>query len=348
MRREGHPEGGTVADRVPGAAGRPVVHPPHHGRPDRRATDRRTRAERADAGAARPTRVAPRQTSAAARHPKVLLTGARGLREAGDVKHRMALIGALALGVMISLLLVGRARAAEPPARWTPDPGETLQYQLSGTIDRSVDATVFDVDLFEVSRATIAALQARGAHVLCYLNAGTWEPYRPDSARFPASVKGRRVDGWEDERWLDIRRLDVLKPIMAARLDRCAAKGFDGVEYDWIDGYAQDTGFPLTRAAQLRYDRWLARAAQARGLAVAQKNGPGLVRALVDTWDLAVVEECFQYRECWRYQAYLDRGKPVLVVEYRLARDRFCDRATAMGIHAIRKHLRLDAWRASC
>ena len=62
-----------------------------------------------------------------------------------------------------------------------------------------------------------------------------------------------------------------------ARLDRCAAKGFDGVEFDWIDGYVQHTGFAITRHGQLRYDRWLARAAHARGLVVAQKNGPGLV-----------------------------------------------------------------------
>lgn len=261
----------------------------------------------------------------------------------------MAVAGALAIGVMIALLMVGRARAAEPAAGWwTPGPAETFQYQLSGRIDRTVDATVFDVDLFTVSRETIAALQAEGRHVLCYLDAGSWEPYRPDAARFPARVLGKAVEGWEDERWLDIRKLAVLKPLMRARLDRCAAKGFDGVEYDWIDGYVQDTGFPLTRADQLRYDRWLAKAAHARGLAVAQKNGPGLVSDLVDTWDMAVVEECFQYRECGRYRPYVEAGKPVFVVEYRLTTAEFCDRAAALGMTAIRKRLSLDAWRATC
>lgn len=261
----------------------------------------------------------------------------------------MALMGALAIGLMIAFLLVGRVRAAEPAAdHWIPTADETLQYQLTEPIDTSIDATVYDVDLFAVRPSVIAALQGQGRHVLCYLDAGSWEPYRPDADAFPASVKGRAVQGWEDERWLDIRRLDVLKPLMSARLDRCAAKGFDGVEYDWIDGYAQRTGFPLTKADQLRYDRWLARAAHARGLAVAQKNGPGLVTDLVASWDLAVTEQCFQYDECWRYAPYLRAGKPVLDVEYELTRDAFCPRARETGVAAIRKHLRLDAWRAAC
>jgi hypothetical protein len=33
--------------------------------------------------------------------------------------------------------------------------------------------------------------------------------------------KGRTLDGWPAERWLDIRRIDVLRPIMAARMDVC-------------------------------------------------------------------------------------------------------------------------------
>lgn len=265
------------------------------------------------------------------------------------MKHRHALLGAIAIGLMVALMLVGRARAATPTGSgWVPSAGETWQYQLSGAIDVTVDADILDVDLFTTRRSVIAGLHGRGRRVLCYVSAGSWEPYRPDSARFPAIVKGKAVQGWEDERWLDIRRMDILRPIMRARLDRCAAKGFDGVELDWIDGYAHDTGFPVTKADQLRYDRWLARAAHARGLVVAQKNAPGLVAALVGSWDLAVVEECFEWAECWRYRPYLDAGKPVLDVEYALDPDAFCDRADAMGIAAIRKRLRLDAHRVPC
>ena len=159
---------------------------------------------------------------------------------------------------------------------------------------------------------------------------------------------GKAVPGWPDERWLDIRRLDVLKPILGARLDRCAQKGFDGVEYDWIDGYQQHTGFAITRADQLRFDRWLAKAAHARGLAVGLKNGLGLIPDLVGRFDFAVNEQCFQYHECSRYKPFLNAGKAVFNVEYELEPGSFCDRAHALGISAISKHLALGAWRIGC
>lgn len=265
------------------------------------------------------------------------------------MKHRHALLAALALGFVIAFLLVGRARAAEagsPP--WTPSPGDTWQYQLSGAIDTAVEADVFDIDAFAVSAGTVGALHGLGRHAVCYIDAGSWEPYRPDSRRFPASVKGRIVPGWPDERWLDIRRLEVLRPILRDRLDRCAKNGFDGVELDWIDSYAQHTGFPLTRADQLGYDRWLARAAHRRGLAVALKNGLGLIKRLIGSYDFAVNEQCFQYHECWHYRPFLDAGRAVFNVEYEIPRSAFCDRAADLGIAAMRKHLALGAWRQPC
>ena len=47
-------------------------------------------------------------------------------------------------------------------------------------------------------------LHQRGIRVICYLSAGTWEPYRPDSASFSQELMGGPVAGWPDERWLDI------------------------------------------------------------------------------------------------------------------------------------------------
>jgi hypothetical protein len=261
--------------------------------------------------------------------------------------HRRAVLAALALGVLIALLGVGRVQAAEP-ARWAPDPTDSWQYQLSGRIDTTVDADVFDIDAFSTRREVVAALHDAGKRAVCYVDAGSWEPYRPDADRFPAAVIGKPVDGWPDERWLDIRRLDVLRPILRDRIERCAAKGFDGVEFDWTDGYLQDTGFDLGRADQLRFDRWLARAAHANGLAVGLKNALPLIRALVDDYDFAVNEQCFQYQECGRYAPFSSAGKAVFNVEYSLPRASFCDRAVAIGIMAIRKHLELDAWRRAC
>ena len=153
-----------------------------------------------------------------------------------------------------------------------PPPATTWQWQLSGRIDRSVKAEMYDIDLFDTSAATVASLHRRGRHVVCYLDAGTYEPGRPDAAAFPAAVLGAGVEGWPGERWLDIRRLDVLGPILKRRLDLCRRKGFDGVEPDNVDAYANDSGFPLSAADQLRFNRFVAAAAHARGLSVGLKN----------------------------------------------------------------------------
>jgi hypothetical protein len=37
------------------------------------------------------------------------------------------------------------------------------------------------------------------------------------------------TNGWPGERWLDVRRIDLLAPIMEARLDHAVTRGCDGV-----------------------------------------------------------------------------------------------------------------------
>jgi hypothetical protein len=227
--------------------------------------------------------------------------------------------------------------------------GLSWQWQLDGEpIDVSVDAEVFDIDLFETPAATVGTLHERGRKVICYLSAGSWEPYRPDAGAFPASVKGGVVEGWEDERWLDIRQLDVLRPLMAARFDLCQQKGFDGVEPDWLDHHTQDTGFPITAEDQLRYNRMLAELAHERGLAIGLKNDLDQVAALADLYDFAVVEQCAEFGECDLLRPFLDRDKPVFHAEYDLPTSAFCAESKRLGLSSIRKRLDLDAWREVC
>jgi hypothetical protein len=45
----------------------------------------------------------------------------------------------------------------------------------------------------------VAQLHAAGAHVVCYLSAGSWEDWRPDRQRYPAGVIGKAYDGWVRE-----------------------------------------------------------------------------------------------------------------------------------------------------
>ena len=233
-------------------------------------------------------------------------------------------------------------------AWWRPQPGTSWQWQLSGAIDTSVDARMYDIDLVETPRATINRLHRDGRVVICYFSAGSWENWRPDRDRFPPSVLGKPLAGWPGERWLDIRRLDILAPIMEARLDLAVDKGCDGVEPDNVDGFANDTGFPLRGLDQLRYNRWLAQAAHRRGLSVGLKNDLDQVGALVDDFDWALNEQCFQYDECDRLTPFIQRGKAVFGVEYQGDPSVFCPKANRMNLDWLRKNLNLDGWRIPC
>ncbi len=230
---------------------------------------------------------------------------------------------------------------------WRPPLVMSWQWQLTMPVDQSVDVQMYDIDLFDNSASVVTALHDAGRRVICYMEAGGWENYRPDAADYPASILGNVIGGYPDERYVDIRS-PLLRPIIEARLDLCKAKGFDGIEPDIDDSYTEDTGFPLTYADQITFNTWLAGAAHDRGLAIMLKNGPGLATALAPVFDMALSEQCFQYSECGAYSSFIDLGKPVFVVEYSLATSAFCPQANAMNFNAMRKNTRLDASRTPC
>ncbi len=234
---------------------------------------------------------------------------------------------------------------------WKPAVNTLWQWQLTQPIDMSVDAEMYDIDLFDTDASVVAALHARGRKVICYISAGSWEDWRPDKDRFPASVIGKDYEGWDGEKWLDIRQIDLLAPVMRARLDECRAKGFDGVEPDNIDAFTNDTGFPLTAADQLAYNRWLANEAHARGLSIGLKNDPEQVADLLPYFDWALTEDCFAEEWCADMLPFIAAGKPVFAAEYTdtgITTGQFCDRAQAMNFNAILKNRDLDAWQESC
>ncbi len=217
------------------------------------------------------------------------------------------------LGVAFLCLGVGSAHAAQ--AWWTPPQQLTWYWQLTGTA-RAEPTQAVDLDGFDTSAATVAALHTRGQRAICYIDVGTAENWRSDYREFPASVKGSTVDGWAGENWLDISQLSVLEPIMTARFQMCAQKGFDAVEADNIDGYENGTGFDLTAGEQLTYDEWIAQEVHALGMAVFQKNDPDQAAQLEPYFDGELDEECNRYSECGAFAPYLAAGKPVLNAEY--------------------------------
>ena len=231
---------------------------------------------------------------------------------------------------------------------WQPALNTSWQWQLTTPVDQTVNAQMYDIDMFDNDVSVVASLHAQGRKVICYISAGTFENWRPDAASFPAVVKGNAVSGWPGENWLDIRRLDILGPIMTARLDLCQTKGFDGVEPDNIDGYTNGTGFPLTAQDQINYNTFLANQAHARGLSVALKNDLDQVQALLPYFDWALNEQCFQYNECNTLVPFITAGKAVFEVEYSLSTSQFCPQANALNFNAMQKNLNLDAFRIPC
>jgi hypothetical protein len=231
--------------------------------------------------------------------------------------------------------------------RWLPTPGTPWQWQLTTPVDLTVDVPVYDIDGVENGPDVVAALHAKGRKVICYVNAGAAENFRADYPEFPPAVLGAS-DGWPGERWLDIRQLDILRPIMAARFDVCQQSGFDAIEADSVDGYENDTGFPLTATDQLAYNRMLADLAHQRGLSIGLKNDVEQTPDLVGDFDFAIDEQCVEYQECAALSPFVRAGKAVFEVEYNLPNTRFCPVVTALRFSSMRKNLSLDAARWPC
>jgi hypothetical protein len=238
---------------------------------------------------------------------------------------------------------------------WQPPPGTSWQWQLTGLpVDQSFDVDMYDIDLFDNDASTVAALHAQGRIVLCYISVGSWEDWRPDAGQFPPEVLGSDYEGWPGEKWLDIRRIDLLAPIMRARFDQCQAKGFDGIEPDNVNGYANETGFPLNYENQLAYNVWLAGEAHARGLSIGLKNDEAQAADLVSHFDWAMTEDCFADAWCEEMSPFIDAGKAVFAAEYtdQLTTNQFlnpvCSQAEALNLDVILKERDLNAWRLGC
>ena len=203
----------------------------------------------------------------------------------------------------------------QPGDVWAPAPGTSWQWQLSGSIDTSIDVSMYDIDLFDAPDAKLAALRADGRTLTCYFSAGSWEDWRYDADDFPQDAIGAGLDGWDGENWLDIMDPTV-RSIMEARLDLAVARGCDGVEPDNVDGYANRNGLGLNATEQLDYNRFLADAAHTRGLSVGLKNDLDQLEELEPWFDWALNEECASYGECGRLEVFTRAGKAVFHVEY--------------------------------
>lgn len=242
---------------------------------------------------------------------------------------------------------------------YKPSTGTTWQWQLQnnkdGELNLSYNVDIYDLDLFDTPIKTIQQLQAEEHKVICYFSAGSYENWRTDAAQFMSSDYGNTLDGWEGENWLDIRSRNVYK-IMLARLDLAVEKGCDGVEPDNVDGYTNNTGFSLTSDHQLAFNRFLANAAHERGLSIGLKNDLDQIPELVEYFDFAVNEQCFEYNECDTLKPFIDANKAVLTAEYQekyktepSVREAMCTAADELQFSTVILPLALDdSYRDSC
>jgi hypothetical protein len=262
----------------------------------------------------------------------------------------------LRLFSLLSLVTVCQLLTATVAKTWyRPNPQTSWQYQLSGTINTSYDVQLYIVDLFDVDSETLEALHRQGRRAVCYFSAGSFEPWRSDAASFDKKVIGNTLEQWPEERWVDIRSPDV-RNVMLKRLDLAKSKGCDAVEADNVDGYAHESGFPITAADQLFFNRFLANGAHERMLGIGLKNDLGQIELLVGDFDFAVNEECHAYEECGRLKPFIDAGKTVFNAEYakryvekESERKRLCRRAKAMKIVTVFLPVELDgSFRYGC
>jgi len=211
------------------------------------------------------------------------------------------------------------------------------------------DPTVYDIDGFDNTAATVSALHAAGDRAVCYIEVGAAENYRPDYAQFPTADLGATMSGYPGERYLNINDPAVVA-VIEARISMCASKGFDAVEPDIDDSYTDSTGFSITESQNAAYDKVLSAYAHALGLGWALKNGddPTFAATMAPAADFVVDEQCHQYDTCASFAPFAAAAKAVLEVEYSLAAGSFCPAANAANQDAMAMNVNLNGGRLPC
>lgn len=232
---------------------------------------------------------------------------------------------------------------------YTPALKTSWQWQIGKLPSASslLAVQMYDIDGEDATAALVTAMHNKGIKAVCYFSAGTSEDWRSDYRSFTAAVKGKG-NGWKGENWLDIRS-QVVRDIMTKRMQNlCKAKGFDAVEPDNIDGWTNNTGFPLTGADQIAYNEWLANTAHSFGLAIALKNDGDQVPQLVTFFDFSINEQCAEYEECDNLLPFVQANKAVFEAEYSGTQSKACSTLNNLNFNGAFFNEDLTGKRQAC
>lgn len=253
---------------------------------------------------------------------------------------------------------------------FVPSPGASWQWQISRDnqqqgndyVNISYAVSFYDVDGFENGNGgpgdVVKRLHALGKKVICYLDVGSDENWRPDMVGFRKkypTVVGSPVPGWPGQWGLDFRVTSIVYPIMEKRIAMCAAKGFDGVQFDDLVAFEEANGggfrVPITDADTVVYGAWLANTSHKYGLSAAFENAIEIGDQLQPYFDWAIFEECTIYSECADpgLMSFVNHGKWVSDVEYT---DNTYDLswcgALPHNVLGLYKNRPLDSFRQAC
>ncbi|MFI6324441.1 endo alpha-1,4 polygalactosaminidase [Nonomuraea sp. NPDC050556] len=242
-----------------------------------------------------------------------------------------------------------------PPlnARWQYQLQGDAAFASTGGIDVNICAvpytggacvkpTVFDIDFYvdelisgnnhTLNTAAVNAIHANGGHAICYVDAGGIENFRPDYQEavdwdnaHNHQLIGKPYPGFENEFYANINNNVGQRDFMLSRIEKrvalCDQLGFDAVEFDVVNTYEDGqatTGWNISAATQLVYNKALAAIAHDHGMSVALKNDLSQISDLVSFFDFAINEQCIQYSECGDYSQFTSAGKAVFQVEYTM------------------------------
>jgi endo-alpha-1,4-polygalactosaminidase (GH114 family) len=241
-----------------------------------------------------------------------------------------------------------------------PKPLTSFSIVLGDELPENFTAEVIDLDAFNTTKEEIETLHKAGKKVFAYISVGSWEPYRNDSQDFPHEIIGNIYPGWEDEKFLNIKAIEKLSPIIQQRFDMIQSKGFDGIEPDNIDIYTVDmdqndgTGFHITLEDTKKYVDFLIKEAHKRNLSIGQKNAPELTEQYGDLFDWALLEDPFYEEYADTFTLYPSHNKAVFALSYldntskEIFLQSICSQAQKLYFTAILKERNLSKFETKC